>query len=78
MSRHAHNNKHHASNGVPGTAVAEPHHPGLRPVVAETKPSPDELRRRAYQIYLERLARGEEGSEISDWQQAEASLTRKR
>jgi len=35
----------------------------------------DEVRLRAYQIYCARIARGQPGSEIDDWLQAEALLT---
>jgi Protein of unknown function (DUF2934) len=48
------------------------------PLTANTSsngaPSDEEIRRRAYEIYLERAGRG--GNELDDWLQAEAELRR--
>lgn len=40
----------------------------------EVKPPTDEVRRRAYEIYLQRTQRGEPGSPESDWGRAELEL----
>lgn len=46
---------------------------------AEPKASPDLVRRRAYEIYLERIARGNgDGDAIADWLQAERECAAKR
>jgi hypothetical protein len=42
----------------------------------ELKPNADDIQRRAYEIYLERMARGEPGSCESDWSRAERELAR--
>jgi hypothetical protein len=43
----------------------------------EVKPATDEIRRRAYEIYLERMHRGDPGSPESDWGRAEVELRRR-
>ena len=45
------------------------------PRVAKTKPSPEDIALRAYQIYLER--NGAPGDSRSDWLRAEAELIAK-
>lgn len=42
---------------------------------AELKPATDQIRRRAYEIYTQRLAQGLRGSPETDWFQAERELT---
>lgn len=44
---------------------------------AEVKPSSDQIRRRAYEIYLRRLATGAHGTAESDWLEAERELVRR-
>lgn len=46
-------------------------------VSAEIKPSIDDLRRRAYEIYLKRQSAGSPGSPDSDWKQAERELNKR-
>ena len=53
--------------------VAPPARPG--PQTAQTHPTPEEIRFRAYEIYLER--RGAPGDELQDWLQAERDLLHK-
>ncbi len=43
----------------------------------EVKPNPDDIKRRAYEIYLGRMARGEPGDSHSDWERAERELARR-
>lgn len=43
----------------------------------EVKPALDDVRRRAYEIYLGRMARGEPGTSETDWQHAEQELARR-
>lgn len=40
----------------------------------EVKPTMDDIRRRAYEIYLGRMHRGEPGSPETDWSFAEKEL----
>jgi hypothetical protein len=42
--------------------------------ISEIKPDQDEVRRRAYELYLRRTAAGEQGSAASDWIKAERGL----
>jgi hypothetical protein len=44
----------------------------------EVKPNPDDVKRRAYEIYLGRIARGEPGTQETDWSRAESELARTR
>ena len=43
----------------------------------EMKPASDDIRRRAYEIYLQRINRGEPGSPESDWCRAERELAQR-
>lgn len=52
----------HANSGAPNGARVE------------GKPPADAVRRRAYEIYMSRAAKGLPGSEGSDWTQAEREL----
>jgi hypothetical protein len=45
-------------------------------VEQELKPTIEQIRRRAYEIYLERQGKGAVGSPDSDWVQAERDLAR--
>lgn len=45
---------------------------------AEAKPSTDDIRRRAYEIYLNRQSTGRPGSSETDWSQAERELAASR
>jgi hypothetical protein len=45
--------------------------------VTEAKPSSEQIRARAYQIYAERAAKGVPGDAASDWLKAESELTRR-
>ena len=63
-------------------AAASPVTAGPKPVAAgnsasirEIKPSSDQIRQRAYQIYSERIARGGNGDPQSDWLRAELELS---
>lgn len=47
-------------------------------VVREVKPTDEQIRRRAYELYLERQERGEAGGEADDWAAAERELSAKR
>ena len=51
---------------------AEPTRPHAEDTSANYAPSHEEIRRRAYEIYLERNGHG--GNEMDDWLQAEAEL----
>lgn len=53
---------------------AEPTRPHTEDTSANHAPSDEEIRRRAYEIYLERNGFG--GNELDDWLQAEAELRR--
>ena len=53
---------------------AEPTRPHTEDTSANHAPSDEEIRRRAYEIYLERDGFG--GDELDDWLQAEAELRR--
>jgi DUF2934 family protein len=46
------------------------------PVSTASEPAEDEIRNRAYEIYLER--KGEPGNAVDDWLQAEADLKLRR
>lgn len=61
------------ANGVPGAATG-PARSGLGPAHAEVKPERDQVQRRAYEVYMRRLASGAPGDEASDWAQAEREL----
>ena len=50
-------------SGAPGTV------PGV-----ELKPSADSIRKRAYELFMERVAKGRPGDERTDWLQAEKEL----
>lgn len=43
---------------------------------SKAKISADDIRRRAEEIYLERVNKGKHGDELSDWLQAERELKR--
>lgn len=49
-----------------------------RSIATEVKPSADHIRRRAYEIYTQRLAKGETGTAETDWLQAERDLLTRR
>lgn len=42
--------------------------------ISEIKPDQDAIRKRAYEVYLRRVAAGESGSAASDWIKAERDL----
>lgn len=44
----------------------------------EIKPNPEAVRRRAYELYLERARTGKPGDEAADWVQAERELLARR
>jgi DUF2934 family protein len=46
------------------------------PVSTASEPAEDDIRKRAYELYLER--KGEPGSALDDWLQAEADLKLRR
>jgi hypothetical protein len=54
-----------AATGTPASGRSEP------------KPTDDQIRRRAYEIYLRRVAGGKPGDPKSDWVQAERELSRR-
>lgn len=43
--------------------------------VQKAKPTEEEIRQKAQEIYNERLVRGEYGNELEDWQKAERLLS---
>ena len=51
---------------------ARPAQPHAEDAAANHEPNPDEIRRRAYEIYLERC--GLPGQELDDWLQAESEF----
>lgn len=53
--------------GAPGTAISGP---------VELKPAADAIRKRAYELFLERVAMGQPGDERTDWIRAERELRR--
>lgn len=71
MSR---NNSTKQTRTTKAKAEAAPIH--IQREVKPTRPSADEVRRRAYEIYLQRMQSGEPGSPESDWSRAERELTR--
>ena len=46
--------------------------------VKHSLPTPDDVKRRAYEIYLHRMRAGQPGSPESDWSRAEHELGRSR
>lgn len=67
------------SNG--GTAVAPRSGPGApmaNGASAESKPTVESIRKRAYELYLARAAKGQPGNAATDWTQAERDLLGKR
>jgi hypothetical protein len=46
-----------------------------KPRTAKSRPTPEQIQLRAYEIYLER--RGAPGNELQDWVQAERELLQK-
>ena len=52
---------------APGTALAGP---------VELKPAADAVRKRAYELYVERIAKGQPGDDRTDWIRAERELRR--
>ena len=66
------------SNSVPtstpskASAAAKPQNS-----IREVKPTVDDIRRRAYELYCQRVAKGTRGTPEGDWQQAERELTSK-
>lgn len=55
------------ANGA--AALATPIHS-----TTEVKPDAERIRRRAYELYLERARTGRPGNEVADWMQAERDL----
>jgi hypothetical protein len=49
-------------------------HPPETASSIETKPTSDDIQRRAYEIYLDRQHTGRPGTQTSDWEQAEREL----
>lgn len=39
-------------------------------VVKKSSPGEDQIRQKAYELYNQRIARGEQGSEMDDWKKA--------
>ncbi len=72
MSKSAATNRKSTPRPTPTAAAPAPsaHH-------AEVKPSSDQIRRRAYEIYARRLATGAHGTAESDWLEAERELARR-
>ncbi|MBC7771589.1 MAG: hypothetical protein H7210_03755 [Pyrinomonadaceae bacterium] len=64
-------------NTAPTPEVAGSQKKPTASVSAEIKPSLDDLRRRAYEVYLNRQSTGTPGTPDSDWKQAEVELTRR-
>jgi hypothetical protein len=67
-----------SNNSSPKPAAASQSKNPTASVSAEIKPSLDDIRRRAYEVYLKRQSTGTPGSPESDWTQAENELTRRR
>lgn len=44
-------------------------------VAQRNRPTEEQIRRKAQELYYQRLNRGEYGTEIDDWQKAEQLLT---
>jgi len=57
---------------APGAAGAPTRTAGGQSV--EMKSNPDAIRRRAYELFLERTAKGRPGDDTADWLQAEREL----
>jgi hypothetical protein len=47
------------------------------PPIGAARPTADQVRQRAYQIYLERTAKGDRGDAAADWLRAERELAHK-
>ncbi len=61
-----------AAQSKPAVTVA----PSKAMVAVDTKPAPDAVRRKAYELYLERVAKGQPGDDRTDWLRAERELVR--
>lgn len=59
----------------PGAAPKATSVPPANSSIHEIKPSADQIRQRAYHIYVERLAKGGTGDPQSDWLRAERELS---
>jgi hypothetical protein len=65
--------------GKPNASAAKSAAPAAAPkaiVAVDLKPSADAVRRKAYELYVERIAKGQPGDERTDWIRAERELTR--
>jgi len=45
-----------------------------KPAGRRTRPSEEEIRRKAEEIYYQRISRGEQGNAMDDWRKAEKLL----
>jgi len=67
-----------SGNGVGSRNVAAPLSPpqAAKPAASlrEVKPNPEQVRKRAFEIYQERVTRNVHGDSAADWAQAEREL----
>jgi len=64
-------------NSTPKGAVATQSKKTVVAVAAQAGPSVDDIRRRAYELYLHRQSTGTPGSADGDWKQAERELSKR-
>jgi hypothetical protein len=78
MSRAAINSKKPVTTSAPSTnAHTKPIPAAQAGAIREVKPTVDQIRARAYQLYIERTARGDRGDAAADWLRAERELSHK-
>jgi len=46
-----------------------------KPLVRRARPSEEEIRKKAEEIYHQRISRGEQGNAVDDWRKAEELLS---
>jgi hypothetical protein len=76
MSKHTTNAKG-KPDGANGASATAAHAPAIQAGV-EIKPNAEAVRRRAYELYLDRARTGKPGDETADWVQAEKELHARR
>lgn len=76
MIRTTVNRQARSGAGVPGFNAPETTRKAS--VLREVKPTEEQVRRRAYELYLARASRGESGCEADDWAAAERELSSRR
>lgn len=79
MARTRSNSNSATGDGVSNASTFRSQAPGRQTsTMPEIKPDQDQVRKRAYELYLRRAASGEPGTPASDWLKAERELLAKR